>query len=201
MKINELLEQVDRLREMYGESDAALSRRIGLSPYIIQNWRKRARGGEGDMGANNQSVEALKEAMRKSEFPLTENSGSTAYQFAEGEVATWVPKTEQQGLTLMEALAPNTKQPATFMLKSDLHSLAYKAGDVLIVDLNQPAETGNTVIATIADLEIGSATTVVRRYMHPYLIPEGTNRKPDLVDNERVVVMGPVVAAFRSDDQ
>lgn len=77
----------------------------------------------------------------------------------------------------------------------------YKPGDVLIVDLNEPARPGDVVCAQIYDWQNHAATqTVFRVYEAPFLVSgsfERTDRRPRLVDGETVVIKGVVTDMVR----
>ena len=83
-----------------------------------------------------------------------------------------------------------------------LEDEGYKPGDIMIVDLNATAETGDIVCAQIYDWERpGRTRTVFRIYHSPYLVgagPEAGARVPHLVDNRHVVIKGVVKFNIRS---
>lgn len=75
----------------------------------------------------------------------------------------------------------------------------YLPGDILMVDLNMQPRSGDAVCAQIYDLQ-GKAETVMRIYEHPFLIAatsDPASRRPLLVDEERVLIRGVIVASFR----
>jgi SOS-response transcriptional repressor LexA len=80
-----------------------------------------------------------------------------------------------------------------------LEVAGYVPGDVLMVDMNAKPEQGDVVCAQVYD-RLGRAETVFRIFEDPFLVAsslDGTFFKPLLIDNERVVVRGVVVASFR----
>jgi transcriptional regulator with XRE-family HTH domain len=102
---------------------------------------------------------------------------------------------------LRRTLAPHSSSTATFVLKSDAAGFNLERGDVLVVDLKGAPKAGDLVLATVADLERGSAATVLRRYLPPYLAaPAGsTTQDPGLMaDGVRTTIMGKIVASFRA---
>ncbi len=75
----------------------------------------------------------------------------------------------------------------------------YLPGDILMVDLNVGPKSGDAVCAQVYDRQ-GKAETVIRIYDDPFLISASSDpevRKPLLVDGDRVVILGVVVASFR----
>jgi SOS-response transcriptional repressor LexA len=80
-----------------------------------------------------------------------------------------------------------------------LESAGYMPGDILMVDLNGRPEPGDVVCAQIYDRS-GKAETIFRIYEHPFLVAatlDGRLMKPHLVDNDRVVIRGVVIASLR----
>ena len=81
-----------------------------------------------------------------------------------------------------------------------LEMAGYLPGDLVVVDLDRKAARGDAVCAQIYDLDNDTAQTVLRLFEPPYLVAASSRaefRKPDLVDDERVKIMGVVVASVR----
>lgn len=81
-----------------------------------------------------------------------------------------------------------------------IEAAGYMLGDLVITDKSVQPQAGEAVCAQLYDLRTGSAETIFRIYEPPYLIsgsPEPALRKPLLVDNERVIVMGTVTECLR----
>lgn len=73
-------------------------------------------------------------------------------------------------------------------------------GDIVMVDLNGQPATGDAVCAQVYDLRRGTAETVFRLFEPPFLVAasqEAALRRPLLVDNERVAIVGVVVGSVR----
>lgn len=80
-----------------------------------------------------------------------------------------------------------------------LDGVGYMPGDILLVDLNARPEPGDIVCAQVYD-RFGNAETVFRVFEDPFLVSvtmKVSLIKPLLIDNDRVVVRGVVVASFR----
>lgn len=101
---------------------------------------------------------------------------------------------------LLRTLAPEARNPTSYRLVKGAAGFGLLSGDVLVVDLKARPENGDLVLATVADLSTGHATTVLRRLMAPYLISsEYHEGEPPLVaDGARTAVVGKVVASFRA---
>lgn len=81
-----------------------------------------------------------------------------------------------------------------------LELAGYRAGDMLVADLEARPEASDVVVAQFYDWQADAARTVLRIFEPPYLVATATDPtkyKPELVDNERVVVKAVVVASFR----
>lgn len=86
-----------------------------------------------------------------------------------------------------------------FLRSRCLEAAGYLPNDVLLVDLNARPNPGDIVCAQVYD-RAGKADTVFRIYEDPFLVSATLDRslvKPLLIDNDRVVVRGVVIASFR----
>ncbi|WGD31305.1 hypothetical protein AncyloWKF20_05625 [Ancylobacter sp. WKF20] len=75
-----------------------------------------------------------------------------------------------------------------------------RPGDIVMVDLNGTPQAGDAVCAQVYDLRRGTAETVFRIFEPPFLVAASSDpslRRPLLVDNERVLIMGVVVGSVR----
>lgn len=84
-----------------------------------------------------------------------------------------------------------------------LASLRIFRGDVLMVDLNAVAQSGDIVCAQVYNWPANRADTVFRLYEPPFLLSgsaTGDLRKPLAVDGSNVVIRGVVVARLSSRD-
>ncbi|RVK75449.1 hypothetical protein CN154_15205 [Sinorhizobium meliloti] len=80
-----------------------------------------------------------------------------------------------------------------------LEHVGYLPGDVMMVDLNARPDVGDVVCALVYD-RTGRAETVFRIFEDPFLVAATMDpnlMKPLLIDNDRVIVSGVVVASFR----
>ena len=75
----------------------------------------------------------------------------------------------------------------------------YLPGDILMVDLNADPEDGDIVCAQSYD-RLGRAETIFRRFQKPFLTALSTQSnsfRPLIVDEDRVVIRGVVIATLR----
>lgn len=83
-------------------------------------------------------------------------------------------------------------------LRRAVPGLALLAGDVLIVALDAPPRPGDIALANVADLQTGTAQTVIRRYLPPWLAAAGPSEAPQPIDDEgRVAIRGVVRRVVR----
>lgn len=102
---------------------------------------------------------------------------------------------------LLKALAAGRNAVEVWLLKTDALSAAgYLPGDLVVVDMNLPAQPQDAVCAIVHDLTRGAAETVWRIFTPPFLIGASLDRtayRPLLVDNHQVRVSGVIVAMVR----
>lgn len=80
-----------------------------------------------------------------------------------------------------------------------LETAGYLPGDILLVDLNGRPDPGDVVCAQVYDRS-GKAETVFRLFEDPFLVAatfDASLFKPLLIDNDRVMVRGIVIASLR----
>lgn len=103
---------------------------------------------------------------------------------------------------VISVVAPRARHGATWRCKTQAPLFGILPGDILVIDLKRTARDGEIVLANVADLNTGAASTVLRKLATPYLLsadPSDT-APPLVVDGARTVVLGPVVAVIRSAD-
>lgn len=77
------------------------------------------------------------------------------------------------------------------------------SGDFLVVDRRRKPQAGDIVCAEVYDFRLGAAETVIRFYEPPYLVAASDDvvfRKPLLLDNDKVQIIGVVVRQIRVRD-
>lgn len=84
-----------------------------------------------------------------------------------------------------------------------LDLLGVLPGDILIIDQNRLAKSGDVVCVQITDFATGGTETVMRLYDPPYVVAHSAKLgpiRPELVDDDRVVVMGVSAGLIRTRD-
>ncbi len=82
-----------------------------------------------------------------------------------------------------------------------LEDVGVLPGDVVIVDLNETPKAGDVVCAQSYRWSEGKAETIFRIYEPPYIVAasrDSATRRPMLVDDDRVVIKGVVIATLRA---
>lgn len=81
-----------------------------------------------------------------------------------------------------------------------LDAMGIFPGDILLVDQNRRAKTGDVVLAQLIDYSLGTADTVVRLYQAPFITTHSMRlgpQRPEQVDDDRVAISGVVVGTLR----
>lgn len=83
-----------------------------------------------------------------------------------------------------------------------LEDVGILPGDIVVLDLNAAPEPGDLVCAQLYDwANAGQTETLWRVYERPFLVAASRDpgtRKPLLVDGEKVMIKGVIVASFRA---
>lgn len=204
MKLSTILANIDTLAPARGMSDQQISLAAGMSRDGIRNWRRRL-AAEGDAaGVNAASLARIAKALGVSTLDLAAEGGATpgTYGFAEPEVAQWksAPDTTLTADRVLAVFGGDLKRPSVFRSRIAQPGLGILSGDILVVDLDGKPEQGDTVLATVADLETGQAETVIRQYQPPFIIAldPGIARPVLRLDlTGAVAIMGVITAIVR----
>lgn len=125
---------------------------------------------------------------------------------SEGDVAAWKPKASRDEPSsriadMGKLLAGGRGGRDIWQVTSRAMILAgYAEGDFVLVDQHAHPEAGSIVLAQVYDWELGSATTLLRRYDPPVLTAASTDPaewRPYVVDGKNVRIMGVVTASWR----
>ena len=88
-----------------------------------------------------------------------------------------------------------------WMIKTrSLEDAGIMPDDIVIVSLNEPPKPGSVICAQSYRWSEGRAETIFRIYEPPYIVAatrDTTLRRPMLVDNDRVIIKGVVIAQLR----
>jgi len=184
------------------DSAAAAARRFG--------WREPtyAAHENGSRGVRPDAAETYAKAFKVDPTWLLFGTGSPdrkcAAGFAEPDAAPFEPPRDKKDALaeIARMLAPQARTPSYYILGRDMRDLGLLTGDVLVVELNGGAAPGSLVLAQLVDDETGSAVTLLRRYVPPYLVgAAGTANDMLSTDSELISIMGVVVASFRPQKQ
>lgn len=193
----------DRLKKIVdesGRSHRSISLAAGLAPGTLSDILKNF-----DRSPSVASVTALANTLGVSVSWLIDGHGDNAIRgFSESDTTPWIapePKGQRPDLDyrrLAQMLSPNARNADTLRLARNAAGFGLYRNDILVVDLKRPAEPGDLVIAQVADLESGEATTALRRYLPPYLVSDQPDSPALMADGVRTSIMGPVTASFRA---
>jgi len=122
--------------------------------------------------------------------------------FAEPEASPYLLRDDDPMRGAIEAAIGKTFSRVAWELRGRaLEHEGYRAGDVLIVDLNELPQAGDIVCAQIYNWQNPSQTeTVFRLYEKPYLVVAGHvegSRRPLAVDGDNVMIKGVIVGMVR----
>ncbi|MEO2037248.1 MAG: hypothetical protein ABGW90_00890 [Martelella sp.] len=82
-----------------------------------------------------------------------------------------------------------------------LDGMGVMPGDVVLIDQNRRAKTGDIVIAQIIDPVRGTAETVMRLYQAPFITAHSMRlgpQRPEHVDDDRVSIAGTAIGIIRN---
>lgn len=196
-----MLKNLDKLLRIRGMNQTQLAEASGLSTGMISQMKNGRRGFSPD------SLSKLANALHVPDHVLMMDSvpPNLLPGFMENEARAFAPDAGSNGLkALLATLAPDASHPVIYVASKTVTALGIIAGDRLVVDLNETALAGEIVIARRVDPADGTAVTLIRRWIPPFLIsfdPEDTDAamRPE-TDGENTTwcnIVGPVVATFR----
>ncbi|MBL4820387.1 MAG: helix-turn-helix transcriptional regulator [Gammaproteobacteria bacterium] len=180
-----------------GWNRAELSRQAGIDPTTLSKF----------FNDKLQTAGLSTQTIRK----IEECTGLPAFKTTKSSVARGLSENEAAPYLYFDNTAPHDRavrawindQPALdpWLLNSRaLELLGYMPGDILLVDLNKEAQTGDVVCAQSLDNR-GGAETIFRTFEPPFLVAasmETALHKPLLIDDDRTTVMGTVVGSVRA---
>jgi hypothetical protein len=187
---------VDWMSARTGRSDAALAKDAGLNVNYL--YRKRSEGTV--LGATQIRMLSEHYGLPGPDNYLQPGAAGLSDEGAPYDAAA--PGTDSILKLMIEAALKDRASAAPWVLKTRaMEDAGYLAGDIVVSDASVPPNAGDAVVAQVYDLRSGSAETVFRILEPPYLIAASSDpglRKPLLIDNERVKVMGTITQSFRA---
>lgn len=187
---------VDWLLGRTGKTDASLAKDAGLNVNYI--YRKRAEGTV--LGATQIRMVAEHYGLPGPDTYMLPGASGLSDEGVPYDAAA--PGMDAVLKMLVDAALKGRPNAAPWILKTRaMEDAGYLVGDIVISDGSVPPHAGDAVVAQVYDLRSGSAETVFRILESPYLVAASSDpalRKPLLVDNERVIVMGTITQSFRA---
>jgi lambda repressor-like predicted transcriptional regulator len=203
MDFRAILARIEAKIAEQGTTARAVSLQAGLSSDGIRNWQRALRSTGTISGMNARSIASVAAALNvTTEWLMAGGSTEAApplLEFREPDVIPLRPDLQQKPSQLLLAaadLAPRARHIQYFICRSDFPGFAILRGDLIVI--GTPARTidGDLVVATLADLETGTSTTVLRQRMGDRLVPPVSGRMPG-EDHLSTGILGTVVAVLR----
>lgn len=149
--------------------------------------------------------EPLPEVLARAGIADAREAQQLAPGFSDSDAAAWVPApTEDRAVDdrIADALGRRPGVDIWTVRGNALSLRGYLVGDKLLVDTTarDRAKSGDAVIAQVYDWAHGTAKTLLRQLQAPVLIshsPDAADWRPYVVDQDRVVIMGVVIGAWR----
>lgn len=209
MQMQAILDRITRRREELGLSEAAVAQKGG-SRDLIRNWRRALDRGQ-TISARYDSLTSIARALHVSVDWLMHGTGE-----AEAAPARSTPPGLSEPVTPF-TLAPHATReddpqaslraifgkaattPGLFRINRNLPAFELAKGDVVLADLARLPEPGEIAVVTVSDDETAAATTMICRYLPPYLTlgKIGPSVPTLRIDDPGVTVRYPVVGSIR----
>lgn len=200
---DEIVAWLERAVAQTGDTPSGLARRAGLATTTLTRFLN-------DAGSPMLSLRSIAKIAHVAGVPpigLSIEMAGAQSELREPEAVQY-RSNEPQSLVAnaLKALIGGRASASPWVLKSRaLDAIGYMPNDILIVDLNVAAAPGDIVCAQAYNWTSGVAETMFRLFEAPYLVgatadptPNASARRPLLVDNDRVIIKGAVIAALRA---
>ena len=198
MNLAAILDRISARLRVVGLSERALSERAG-SADLIRNWRRKVKAGDTG-GANHESLRRVADELGVTLNWLLHGGAATPDSQGMAEDAaefTTPPAAQAQVAGLFAAKA---RHPApTHRAITAMPDFAIAAGDLLICDLSRGPEPGELAIVSMIDEQAGTARTLVRRYLPPWLLSGSGDITglPDRDDADGCMIRHPIIGSIR----
>ena len=135
--------------------------------------------------------------------PINSSAQLARLGLSESDAEPYVPSSHdvsEVDAAVQAAIAGRSGVDPWLLRSRTLEGAGYLPGDILIISLNESPRPGDAVCVQVYDWSRMKAETVMRIYEPPFLMSaeQGVSRKPLLLDEERVVVRGVVLASIRA---
>lgn len=114
--------------------------------------------------------------------------------------ATQIQNLTDNLLSVLKAVAPTARTLTAYTVAHQQLAFGLLKGDILAVDISEPALDGDLVIATATDVQTGDAVTFIARIVGHWLFPAELTEKPMQIGDEgSIAVLGVMRGSIRSD--
>jgi len=207
----EVTEALKKLRDRAGISVREMARRVGLSSSGYSHYESPARF--------KAPVLPLQEAQRFARALQPEGIGESEVMALTGlfGIAVANPQTPSQSAGFSDDAAPFLFQPAantdpvralfgttarnpavTHRAQTSMPDFAILPGDLLVCELSRSPELGEIVVATLVDEQLGTSSSLVRRFLPPYLVAgDGATPAFIKINPATVTVRFPIIGTIR----
>lgn len=204
--MHDILERISIRSAELGTNDTAISKHAG-SRDLIRNWRRSAAKNQA-INARMVSLQLIADALNVPLQWLVDGDGYGEPSspkgnagFSESAATLWQPAQTDSAFDLAKALAPQIQHPQFFTMARAEPFLGLLKGDTLIVEANHRAKHGDTVIANTYDEAGEVVSTLVRRWLPPYLFscnPDDASASIIIDDTGRATIFGTIEASYRT---
>jgi transcriptional regulator with XRE-family HTH domain len=207
MNMQAILDRISRRLEDLGLTESAVAQK-GKSRDVIRNWRRAVELGK-EIKPRYDSLEEVAKALHVTPEWLIGGAGDPPAPAArpQGMAEQATPFTlaphptspdDPQGL-LRAIFGKAAATPALLRINKNLPAFELARGDVVLTDISRLPEPGEIAVVTIIDEDAAQSTTMICRYLPPYLSTGKIG--PDVptmrVDDRGVQVRYPVVGSIR----
>jgi len=183
-------------------SQAELANRIGVSRGFVSEMIS------GKKRPSTDTLQSIAVALDVSISELYEERGTFIYDsgpdsgqigFSEAKPAEFTGRKNLLSETATSLISPDIRHQTHYIATKSLSCFAIQVGDILVIELQHNANTGDLVVATIADPETGTSKTVVRR-LYGTILASNNNEEPPIDINENsqsAAILGTIEGLIR----
>jgi len=174
-----------------GLAPSALAAKAGLSPTTLTRFLN---SGEHATALSHRTISAVEKSTG-----IAFGADLRPRLLRKDDASGFVPSDAGGVSAYVANIIQGTSLTAWTLKSRALETVGFVPGDVMIVDLNEPAQPGDAVLAQVYDFKSMKAETLFRLYEPPFLHAasfERTQTAPILID-QSVGIKGPVVLSIR----
>lgn len=203
MDFKAILSRIEAQVAEQGTTARAVSLKAGMSGDAIRNWQRSLRSTGRISGMNARSIAQVAKALNVTTEWLVSGGDSEPAQapraFREPDVAPLrqdTPTLESSLLAAAPLLAKGARHIQIFVSHSDFPGFAILRGDLLVIGTPHRQRDGDLVVATLANLDNGESTTVLRQRIGDQVVPIFSAAPAD-ESGLSCGILGTVVAVMR----